>query len=94
MSKIAEKIFEQDGKVIVQQTHDFQPILDRAAALRSGEKTDFGESRRIGLVPMKLWAQWAKEAGISPGDPAMREVIDRKMMDGDFSALRVWEGTY
>ena len=30
MSKIAEKMFEEDGKIIVQQKHDFSPVLERA----------------------------------------------------------------
>ena len=32
MTKIAEKMFTDEGKIIVQQTHDFNPILEKAKA--------------------------------------------------------------
>lgn len=92
--KLNEQAFEQDGKLIIKQTHDWNPTLETTKALRSDGRTDFGESKLVGLIPMKLWAEWAKEAGLRPNDPAMKEVIKRKMLDPDFGGLRVWEGRY
>lgn len=95
MTKIAERVMTDDGKLMVLQTHDFTPTLNMAQSLRSAEAGHLGESRCVGLLPMKLWAEWAKEAGISPGDThAMKEVVRRKMNDGSFSKLRIWEGRY
>jgi len=44
---------------------------------------------------MALLAQWARDAGIKWDDrEAMREMLDRKLMSGEFAAFRVWEGRY
>lgn len=95
MSKIAERMFEEDGKIIVQQTHDFTPVLERAKALKSAGADSFGESKLVGLVPMKVWAEWAKKWGVNPNDTAaMREVVAREMNNSDNAHLRVWEGRY
>jgi hypothetical protein len=95
MSKIAERMFEEDGKIIVQQTHDFSPVLERAKALKSAGADSFGESKLVGLVPMKVWAEWAKKWGVNPNDTAaMREVVAREMNSSDNAHLRVWEGKY
>lgn len=95
MSKIAEKMFEDDGKIIVQQTHDFTPVLEKAKALKNAGADSFGESRLVGLIPMKVWAEWAKKWGVNPNDtPAMREVVAREMNNSDNAHLRVWEGRY
>jgi len=95
MTKISEQTFEEDGKIIVQQTHDFSPILERAKALKSAGADSFGESKLVGLVPMKVWAEWAKKWGVNPNDTAaMREVVAREMNNSDNAHLRVWEGRY
>ena len=95
MSKIAEKMFEDDGKIIVQQTHDFTPVLEKAKALKSAGADSFGESKLVGLIPMKVWAEWAKKWGVNPHDTAaMREVVAREMNNSDNAHLRVWEGRY
>jgi hypothetical protein len=40
-------------------------------------------------------ATWLKEAGVSWSDTeAAKEVVKRKMMSGEFSKFRVWEGSY
>jgi len=93
MSKIAEKMFEEDGKIIVQQKHDFSPVLERAKALKSAGADSLGESKLVGLVPMKVWAEWAKKWGVNAGDhAAMREVVARELNNPDNSQLRVWSG--
>lgn len=95
MTKIAEKMFEEDGKIIVQQTHDFTPVLEKAKALKSAGADSFGESKLVGLIPMKVWAEWAKKWGVNPNDTAaMREVVAREMNNSDNAHLRVWEGRY
>lgn len=95
MTKIAEKAFLENGKLVVQETHDFTPVLDRAAALRSAGMTSFGESRHVADIPMKLWHEWAKKWGVKPSDTqAMKEVVKRELLNSDNAKLRVWEGTY
>lgn len=96
--KIAEKWFEQDGKLVHQKTHDFRPLLDQNQKLRENGLDGFGDSKLVGRIDMDLWAIWAKEAGIKGSDPdfaaKMKEVVKKKMLDGEFAKLRVWEGTY
>lgn len=94
MSKISERLILDGQKAIVQETHDFNPILSHANQLRAAGRENFGESKLVGVVPMKLWAEWAKDAGLKLDDPAMGDVIARKMNDPDFAHLRVWKGRY
>jgi len=96
--KLAEKWFEQDGKVIQQQTHDHTPTLEVNQSLRSAGAHGFSDNKLVGVVDTGMVGQWAREAGIKGSDPAywdkVKEVIKRKMLDGDFAKLRVWEGSY
>lgn len=95
MTKIAERIFEDDGKLIVQESHDFNASMEEAALLRSNGMDRIGESNLIAVVPMKIWFEWAKQAGVRFHDKeGMKEVLKRKLLDPDFSRFRVWGGTY
>ena len=53
-----------------------------------------GESRLAGEIPLHIVETWAKEAGIKWDDPAMKDVIKRKLLSGDFDKFRVWKGTF
>lgn len=93
--KINEQVTLEDDKLIVKQTHDWNPVLERAKALKSAGMDSAGESKLVGLVPMKMLAEWAKKWGVNPNDAnAMREVVARELNDSDNSHLRVWEGRY
>jgi hypothetical protein len=93
--KIAERVFLDEDKLIVQETHDFNPTLEMAGRLRGDGAGHLGESKLVGLVPMKMWAEWAKKWGVNPNDaPAMREVVARELADSDNAHLRVWGGKY
>ena len=94
--KIAEQFVDGDGSTFhVKETFDPNPALASAAALRSAGATHMGESRLVGEVPGWLVDHWRKEAGIAHNDnAATAEMLKKKMLDGDFSKFRVWEGTY
>lgn len=95
--KISERVVHDttEGKIVVVQKHNFQPYIEKARMLRDQNSGVIGESRCAGIIPMKLLAEWAKEAGVRWDDrPAMRDVIRRKMLSGDFDKLRVWEGKF
>lgn len=96
MTKIAEKTFWDENKMIVQETHDFSPVVNKAKALKSAGQGDLGnDNKLVGLIPMKLWHEWAKDAGVKASDTkAMREIVARKMNDSEYAHLRVWEGRY
>jgi hypothetical protein len=93
--KINEQITFEDDKLIVKQTHDWNPILQKAKMLKDAGAESAGESKLVGLVPMKMWAEWAKKWGVNPNDTnAMREVVARELNNSDNSHLRVWDGKY
>ena len=93
--KLSERVFEEDGKLIVKQTHDWTGTIEKAKQLNRDTNGSFGESKLVGLIPMKLWAEWAKESGVSAADHgAMRAIVARKMNDPDYADLRVWNGKY
>lgn len=87
-----DRFFTEDGKIIHHRVIDPNPALDQAAALRSAGITGYSENALIGRVPMALVTEWLKEAGVTWDDPAMEDVLMRKLMDGDFSKFRVWQG--
>lgn len=95
--KLAEKWFEQDGKLVQQRTFDAEAPIRAARLLRhaseAGQKSPVPDSETIGVVPGWLWNEWIKEAGVSHTDhEACRQVIERKLMDSDNNKLRVWGG--
>jgi len=96
MSKISEKIhITDDDKIVIEQTHDYTPVLKRTAQLRSMGHTGMGENKLVGMIPMKVWAEWGKKWGVNAGDnDAMREVVARELADPDNAAFRVWEGKF
>ena len=94
MTKTHETVIWDDmaGKMIVKETHDFTPVVERAKTLKS----DFGsDNKLVGVVPAKMFAIWAKKWGVNMADSkAMEEVVARELMDPDNSQLRVWDGTF
>lgn len=93
--KLRERYFAEDGKIIVEETHDPTPFIERAGKLRSHGLTGFSEHKHVGTVPNFLLEHWLREAGISFTDQeAVKDLVKRKMLSGDFAALRVWEGSY
>lgn len=97
MSKIGEKVhYEEDGdKLIIEEKHDFTPVLEKAKALRNAGMTDYGESKLVATIPMKLWAEWGKKWGVKPNDTeGMKDVIAKELADPDNAHFRVWGGTY
>lgn len=91
--KVGERLLDDDGKVIVQTAHDLTPSFEHVRQLRD-RGPDFGESKIIASVPAAVVFDWLKEAGVRPDDPAAKDVIKRKLLSGDVSKFRVWEGTY
>lgn len=93
--KISEQFIDGEGDTFhVKKTYDFDPALKHVRQARDrGHK--LGEMYHIGSVPKGLWEIWAKEAGVSPSDnAAMSEIVKRKLLSGEYSALRNYEGTY
>lgn len=101
--KINEEVYEQDGKIVVKKTHDYNPVLKQMEQIREAgitsmgnDKSAFPESRFVGRIPLSMINEWLKEAGVKWDDTQARaEVIKRKILSGDFDKLRSdWKGTY
>jgi hypothetical protein len=95
--KIGEKVHHEDGgqTLVVEKIYDNEPYLDQVKAIKDAGLGQTGEKRLVGRIPLHILSQWIKEAGLRWDDhDAVREVIKRKMLSGDFDKLRVWEGTY
>ena len=95
--KIKEIVHHDDGgdTLTIERVYDSQPVLDSVKQIKDAGLGQTGDKRLVGRIPLHIMAQWLKEAGISWSDhEAAKEVIKRKILSGDFSKLRVWEGTY
>ena len=95
-TKISEKFSFEDDKLLIKKTFDASHMLSDAQHARETTQNSFGSDyKHVGNVDLGLLGIWLKEAGVSWEDTeAMKEVIKRKMMSNEFSALRVWEGSY
>ena len=94
--KISEQFIDGEGDTFhVKRTFDPNPTLQSVADLRSVGADSMGDSKHVGRVPGWLLAEWLKEAGVRWDDIAARDdVIRKKMLSGEFSALRNWGGSY
>jgi len=92
--KIAENFLVDGDKLIHARTFDNQPALDQAQEMRSAGVGMTGENLLVARIPMNLITDWLQEAGVRWDDPASKEVIKRKLISGEASKLRVWEGNY
>lgn len=91
--KLSEKMTVEDGRLLIQQTHDFTPVVEKSKALQAAEAWDLGESRLVANIPLKMWAEWAKKHGVRVDDHgAMREVVHKELINPDNSHFRVWNG--
>lgn len=95
-TKIGEKVSFTDDQIIIKKTYDASHMLEDAKYAREHAPNSFASDyKHVGNVDMALVNIWLKEAGVAWEDTqAVKDVIKRKMMSNEFSALRVWEGSY
>tara|TARA_R110000796_G_scaffold28405_2_gene77735 strand:+ start:690 stop:977 length:288 start_codon:yes stop_codon:yes gene_type:complete len=94
--KINEKVhFDGSDKFVIQTTHSNTPYIEQAKIIRDSGAGVTGDNKLVGRIPMHLVNAWLKEAGIKWSDhEAKKDLIRKKMLSGEFDALRVWKGTY
>jgi hypothetical protein len=68
MTKISERVLTDDGKLIIHQQHNYQAVADKAGHLRSAGLVGNKESKLVGVIPVKMWTEWAKKWGVKPND--------------------------
>jgi predicted TIM-barrel enzyme len=95
MAKISEKISFDHDHMVIKQRHDVSQALKDVRMAKDAGIGMSGEKRLAGFLDGAVLASWLKEAGVSWSDTeAAKEVVKRKMMSGEFSKFRVWEGSY
>jgi hypothetical protein len=95
-NKIDEKMYFEGDDIVIKKTHDGSQMLKDAAYAREVSPNTFGSDyKHVGNVDMALLGVWIKEAGVQWTDTqAVKDVLKRKLMSNEFSALRVWNGKY
>ena len=95
-----ERVDAEDKMLHISQKHDVTATLKRAELMRQAREAGVNghipdDWKPIGTVPGVLVRAWANEAGVKMDDTeAMRELINKKLMSGEFSKLRVTEGKF
>ena len=98
--KRAERLDIEDKLLHITQKHDVTATLKRAELMRQAQDAGVQGSipadwKAIGTVPGVLVRAWANEAGVRMDDgDAMRDLINKKLMSGEFSKLRVTPGKF
>jgi hypothetical protein len=95
-TKVSEKFSFEGDNLVIKKTFDASHMLSDAKHAREVTQNSFGSDyKHVGNVDMGLLGVWLKEAGVEWTDTdAIKEVLKRKLMSNEFSALRVWEGSY
>jgi len=95
MAKVLETISFEHDHMVIKQRHDVGQALKDAQSARDAGVGMSGENRLVGFLDPAILGAWLKEAGVLLSDTeAAKEVVQRKMISGEFAKFRVWEGTY
>lgn len=95
MTEVATRLIQDGSSTHIVRHQDVESILDSAQELRSNGITGSADFRHVGRIPAVVLEMWINEAGVRPDDnEAVREIIRKKLMSGEFQKLRVHEGTF
>ncbi len=88
---VTERMFEEDGRLIVSRQQDVQSLLDANQELASFAPSMHGQAafRLAGRIPLVVAEQWSRECGEAIGTQGFAAYVKRKLADGDFARLRV-----
>jgi hypothetical protein len=91
IGNVTERMFEDDGTLIVRRSQDIQAIIDQNHEESIDAPTVFGEARhrKVGSIPFVIAEQWSRECGAGIGTAEFNEYCKRKIMDGDFAKFRI-----
>jgi|TARA_B110000908_G_scaffold157579_1_gene197841 hypothetical protein len=95
MVKISQNISFEHDHMVIKQRHDVSQALKDARMARDAGIGMSGENRLAGFLEPAVLGAWLKEAGVAWSDTeAAKEVVQRKMISGEFAKFRVWDGTF
>lgn len=97
---LAERYFDQDGRLIRQVVEDVAPTIDHATRVRNDLNGNTpGGMRQIGSVPRSIWNEWMKEwrrqglpVDTEPGLP--NALAKCKLRDRDFSKFKTTDAAF
>lgn len=90
-----DQLFTQDGKLVYHKQTDPNPSLQAVKMAREAEQSPMSDSWHVGRIDAHVLELWLKEAGVKYHErDKVKEVIRKKLLDGDFAAFRVKEGTF
>ena len=96
--RLSRRLILDGRKMHTETVTDVEPTLDRAAMLKSMPENVFEkvmDAWHVGSIPLVLYHQWLREAGVSPADHAAAdEVLRKKLLSGEVAKFRVREGTF
>tara|TARA_R100001440_G_scaffold9750_1_gene18113 strand:- start:6 stop:305 length:300 start_codon:yes stop_codon:yes gene_type:complete len=94
--KVSEQLFIDDDHIVLKHTFDATGMLKDAEYAREKSPNDFASDyKHVGDIHPALLNNWLQEAGVAWTDTeAVKDVIKRKLMDGEFAKLRNWEGSW
>ena len=89
------RLFKQDGKLVVHSASDPTAALASVKLAREAPQSPLSDSWHVGRIDAHVLTKWIKEAGLRYDDrEAVKELIARKLMDGDNAAFRVKGGSF
>lgn len=88
---VTERMFEEDGKLIISRHQDVRSLLDSNHELSMDAPSMHGDAkfRLAGRIPLVVAEQWAAECGEAIGTHGFSEYVRKKLADGEFARLRV-----
>lgn len=90
-----DRVFTQDGQLVYHKQTDPTASLKAVEMAREATQSPMSDSWHVGRVDAHVLELWLKEAGVKFHEKdKVREVIRKKLLDGDFAAFRVKEGTF
>lgn len=95
MSEVWTKLIHDDKHTTVIRGQNTDAIVDSVRELQKDEVFGTKDLWHVGRIPFILLEIWCHEAGVLMSDThAVEEILRRKLMDGEFSKLRVKEGSF
>lgn len=86
---IRTTVYEDSERLVFNRTQDVQFILDDNQRLAQETQHHRGDLRMAGRIPFVVAEQWARECGAAIGTKEFAVYCKSKLMDGEFSKLRV-----
>jgi len=86
-SELKTKMFEEDGKLIINRSQDIQRILDFNKERNIDGHNRKSDMRLAGSIPFVVVEMWLKESGAKLGSQEFAEYVKKKLMSGDYGKL-------